>query len=298
MLYTIANDKIQVTVTDMGAEMTSLILKETGTEYLWQADATYWTGHAYNLFPICGRLWDGKYNYHGKTYEMNLHGFARKTAYEMIEQTDTTLTFRLTDTDTTYAQYPFHFTLLLTYTLDGASVITSFHVENHDDKELIFALGGHPGFNVPLAEGEKYTDYEIVFSEPCQPQQLCMSETCYYLGETKPFVLPNGAGLTDGKSFPLSHDLFDNDAVFLTDMAKEVTLTSKVSGHYVRVTYPGMNYVGFWHKPQTEAPYVCIEPWVSIPADDGKVDAFETKRNMLRLASGKVHEQSFTISIG
>lgn len=298
MLYTIENDKIQVTVTDMGAEMTSLILKETGTEYLWQADPTYWTGHAYNLFPICGRLWDGKYTYRGKTYEMNLHGFARKTAYQLVGHTDTTLTFRLTDTETTYAQYPFHFTLLLTYTLDGASVITSFRVENQDDKELIFALGGHPGFNVPLADGETYTDYSLTFSEPCTPQQLCMSETCYYLGETKPFVQPNGAGLADDKTLALSHDLFDNDAVFLASTAKEVTLTSAVSGHYVRVTFPGMNFVGFWHKPQTEAPYVCIEPWVSIPADDGKIDDLETKRNMLRLAPGKIHEQAFTIAIG
>ena len=292
MLYTIENEKIRVTVTDMGAEMTSLILKETGTEYLWQADPAYWTGHAYNLFPICGRLWDGKYTYQGKTYEMNLHGFARKTAYALAEQTDTSLTFRLGDTEVTYAQYPFRFELLLTYTLDGASVITTFRVENRDEKELIFAIGGHPGFNVPLAEGETFGDYTLTFSEPCAPKALCMSETCYYLGETKPFdTCVNG-------SFALAHSLFDNDAIFLTETAPEVTLRSAVSGHFVTVTYPGMKYVGFWHKPLTEAPYVCIEPWTSVPADDGKVDDLETKRDMYRLASGAVHEQSFTITIG
>ena len=89
MLYTIENSKIKVTISDMGAEMTSLVLKKTGTEYLWQADTEYWTGHAYNLFPICGRLWDGKYTYKGNTYEMNLHGFARKTEYQLAEQTET-----------------------------------------------------------------------------------------------------------------------------------------------------------------------------------------------------------------
>ena len=279
MLYTIENAKIKVTVTDMGAEMTSLVLKKTGVEYLWQADPEYWTGHAYNLFPICGRLWDGKYTYQGKTYEMNLHGFARKTAYELAEQTDTSLTFRLADSDVTYAQYPFHFELLLTYTLDGASVVTTFHVKNNDEKELIYAIGGHPGFNVPLAE-------------KCEPRQLCMSETCYYLGETKPFKV------RCGKSFKLAHNLFDDDAIFLTDVAEEVTLKGGVSKRFVKVTYPGMKYVGFWHKPQTEAPYVCIEPWMSVPADDGKVDDLETKRDMLRLASGAEYEQSFTITIG
>jgi len=292
MLYLIENSKIKVTVDDMGAEMTSLILKKTGVEYLWQADPTYWTGHAYNLFPICGRLWEGKYTYGGKTYEMNLHGFARKTVYTLDSKTETSLTFKLTDSAETLAQYPFKFTLYLTYTLDGASVITSFRVENNDEKELIFALGGHPGFNVPLAEGESFSDYTISFSEKCEPKQLCMSETCYYLGETKPFKV------RCGKSFKLSHDLFDNDAVFLTDVAPEVTLKSSVSGRFVKVSYEGMSYVGFWHKPKTEAPYVCIEPWVSIPADDGKVDEFETKRGMIHLPAGAVHEQAFTISIG
>ncbi len=292
MLYTIENAKIRVTVTDMGAEMTSLVLKKTGVEYLWQADPEYWTGHAYNLFPICGRLWDGKYTYQGKTYEMNLHGFARKTAYELAEQTDTSLTFRLADSDVTYAQYPFHFELLLTYTLDGASVITTFHVKNNDEKELIYAIGGHPGFNVPLAEGETFEDYTISFAEKCEPRQLCMSETCYYLGETKPFKV------RCGKSFKLAHNLFDDDAIFLTDVAEEVTLKGANSKRFVKVTYPGMKYVGFWHKPKTEAPYVCIEPWMSVPADDGKVDDLETKRDMLRLAPGAAHEQSFTITIG
>lgn len=294
MTYTIENKKIRVTVTDMGAEMTSLVLKKTGDEYLWQADPTYWTGHAYNLFPICGRLWDGKYTYRGKTYEMNLHGFARKTKYEMIGQTEDSLSFRLTDSEATYAQYPFHFTLILTYTLENATVKTTFHVENHDEKELIFAIGGHPGFNVPMGDsaGDAFTDYGFTFSEKCEPRQLCMSETCYYLGETKPFKV------RCGKSFPLSHDLFDNDAVFLTDVAPEVTLKSSVSKHFVKVSYPGMKYVGFWHKPQTEAPYCCIEPWMSIPADDGKVDDLETKRDMLRLAPDGTYEQSFSITIG
>ena len=292
MLYTIENNKIKVTITDMGAEMTSLVLKKTGVEYLWQADPEYWTGHAYNLFPICGRLWEGKYTYQGKTYEMNLHGFARKTEYALAEQKEDAITFRLTDSDVTYAQYPFHFELLLTYSLDGASVKTTFQVTNKDEKELIFAIGGHPGFNVPLAEGETFEDYTMTFSEKCEPRQLCMSETCYYLNDTKPFKV------RCGKSFKLSHDLFDNDAVFLTDIAPEVTLKSGVSKRFVKVTYPGMKYVGFWHKPQTEAPYVCIEPWISIPADDGKVDDLETKRDMLRLASGCVYEQSFDIEIG
>ena len=293
MIYSIENAKIKASVSTMGAELVSLILKKTGTEYLWQGDKTYWTGHAYNLFPICGRLWEGKYTYQGKTYEMNLHGFARKTEYELAEQTDTSLTFRLTDSDVTYAQYPFRFELLLKYTLDGATLKTTFLIENKDEKELIYAVGGHPGFNVPLSDGETFGDYTISFAEKCEPEKVLMSERCFCLdGKTEPFKV------RCGKSFKLAHDLFDDDAIFLTNMAREVTLKSGVSKHFVTVSYPEMKYVGFWHAPKTEAPYVCIEPWMSIPADDGKVDDLETKRDMLRLASGAKREIEFTITIG
>ena len=60
MLYTVKNDKLSLTVSDMGAEMQSLLSCD-GTEFLWQGDPAYWTGHAYIMFPICGRLTDGKY---------------------------------------------------------------------------------------------------------------------------------------------------------------------------------------------------------------------------------------------
>ena len=63
MNHVIENEALRVTVSSMGAEMISAVDKNDGTEYVWQGDATYWTGHAYNLFPICGRLTEGKYTY-------------------------------------------------------------------------------------------------------------------------------------------------------------------------------------------------------------------------------------------
>ena len=93
MLYTIENSEIRVQISDMGAELQSICLKADGSEYLWQGDKTFWSGRAYNLFPICGRLSEGKYTYAGKTYEMNLHGFARKTAFEAVDQGPDSISF-------------------------------------------------------------------------------------------------------------------------------------------------------------------------------------------------------------
>lgn len=277
MIYTIENDKIKASFSDVGAELVSLINKADGEEYLWQGDAAYWTGHAYNLFPICGRLTEGKYTYKGETYEMNLHGFARKTSIPVTKQEDKKITFTLTSNEDTLKIYPFKFKLDITYSLCRNALTTAFTLKNTDDKVMYFAFGTHPGFNVPLGGDGTFEDYYLEFDEEASPEKLCMSETCYYLGKNEKFE-----GI-DGKVISLKHSLFDNDAVFLYNVPKAVTLKNKVSARSVRVEYPDMQYLGIWHAPKTEAPYVCIEPWYSIPADDGKIDDLETKREMMTL---------------
>lgn len=291
MLYTIENEKIRVAISDVGAEMMSFQLKEDNCEYLWQGDPEFWHGRACNLFPICGRLTEGKYTYRGNTYEMNLHGFARKSTMTMIAQKDDAIRFCLTDTEESLKIYPFHFEFIIEYRLEGTTVHQTFLVRNTDEKNLIFAVGGHPGFNVPLAEGETFEDYYVEFDCAKEPKKVVMSETCYDTGKREPFPLE------DGRRLSLKHSLFDNDAIFLTDVCKGVTLKSRASCKSVHLSYPDMNAVGFWHAPKKEAPYVCIEPWYSLPAYDGKIDDLESKQLMLSLAPGKVYTNTFTITI-
>ena len=42
------------------------------------------------------------------------------------------------------------------------------------------------------------------------------------------------------------------------------------------VTYPNMTYLGIWHMPKTDAPYICIEPWSSLPSRKNVVEDLET----------------------
>lgn len=288
-MYTISNDKITVTVSEIGAELQSIRTAD-GTEFLWQGDPTYWSGRAYNLFPICGRLTEGKYTYKGKEYQMNLHGFARKTAYQLASQTADSLCFRLTQSEASLAQYPFNFELTITYTLEGSGVRTTFNVTNTDDKELIFSVGGHPGFNIPFADdGTVFEDYYLEFDCVKPVRNVIMSPTCYITGEEPDYKLEYG------RILPLKHYLFDNDAVVLADMCKNVTLRNSKNNRTLRMEFPDMKYVGLWHTPKTEAPFLCIEPWGSLPAYDCKVDDFDTKRDMQHLAPGKTYTNSFVI---
>ncbi len=287
MDHTISNGIISLTVAELGAEMMSL--KKDGCEYLWQGNPEFWASRACNLFPICGRLTDGKYTYKGNTYEMILHGFAKKSLFTVESKSADSIVFLLKANDETKAIYPFDFEYRVTYTLKGDTVEMKYSAKNNGDNTMYFAFGGHPGFNVPLDNGT-FADYYVEFAEKAPAEKLLFN-SCFTTDCTEPFVLK------DGRHLDLKHDLFDNDAIFITKMCDTVTLKSDKSSRSVTVYYPDMKYLGFWHKPETEAPYVCIEPWMSVPAYYKIIDDMETKRDMKALEKGEIYSTHIDITL-
>lgn len=287
MDYIISNGVITLTVASKGAEMMSI--KKDGTEYLWQGDSKYWASRAVNLFPICGRLTDGKYTYKGNTYEMILHGFAKVSEFEMIEKADSKLVFLLKANEETKKIYPFDFEYFVEYTLSDDTVKVTYTAKNLGDNTMYYAFGGHPGFNVPLDKGA-FDDYYLEFK--CEkPAKKMVFDACYFSDKVEDFPLENG------RILKLTHSLFDDDAVFLKDTCKTVTLKSDLSEKSVTVKYFDMQYLGLWHKPQTDAPYVCIEPWQSVPAYLNVVDDLETKKDMSQLHPGQTDSAEIEITI-
>lgn len=285
------NEKLRVTARDLGGDLISVYGKETGCEYLWQGDPTYWSGQAPSMFPICGRLKDGKYTYDGKEYEMILHGFVKVSTLTVEEETKSRAVFLLTDNEETRASYPFAFAYRIIYTLEDNRLTVTYRVENKDEKELIFALGGHPAFNLPLEKDVADDTYYLEFAPDLHPERMGCSAACLFPDSYSPY------SLTDGKYIPFAHSLFDDDAIFLRNAGTHVTLRSSASARAIRVDFADFTHVGFWHMPKTDAPYVCIEPWDSVPALDGVPTVLETKPQMNRLPSGKSMEKSFTITL-
>ncbi len=287
-MYTIQNDSLKVTVAAKGAELMSIVAAD-GTEYVWQGDPKYWADRSPNIFPSVGRLTNGKYRLDGNWYELGCHGFAWLSNFEIVKHEPTYLEMRLTDSEETHKVYPRKFAFTVAYSLEGNKLDVLFKVENLDDKELPFGIGGHPGFNVPLAAGKKFEDYQLRFSEKCQPEKYLVTPQYLFSGETAPF------SLKDDTIIPLEHSLFDEDAIVLRSAAREVTLETPDDSHSVTVTYPGMRYIGFWHKPHSDAPYVCIEPWCSLASFQDVPAIFEEREDLLRLAPGTTYENRWSI---
>lgn len=274
----------------MGAEMQSLVSAD-GTNYLWTGDPAYWSGRSPVLFPFVGRLYEQRYRLGGRVYPLGLHGFAKKCEFTVKERRTDCVVLSLRESDDTLKQFPFRFELRVGYALRGRSVEVSYGVDNLSDETMYFGLGGHPGFNVPFEPGTEFEDYYLRFSEPCSPEVIGFSDAVLFNGEVRPYELEGGQIL------PLRHELFDLDAVVLKNTSGAVTIASDKSRRSITVSYPQMPYVGFWQASKKQAPYLCIEPWVSLPGREGVIEDFENISDLISLKAHGHYENIWTISI-
>lgn len=290
MVYTIENDHLTLSVDSLGTQMMHICSRD-GREYLWQGDPAYWSDRAPTLFPFIGRQTRDSYQYRGTVYPMGIHGFAAGQDFTCQVQEKDKLVLELTDNEQTRNQYPFAFSLEIGFQLMGSQVQISYAVKNRSRQVMPFGIGGHPGFRVPLDDGEDFTDYVVEFAGGCQPDRVGFTPQVYLSGQDEAYPLE------EGKYLPLCHDLFDQDAIILKNMSREVTLRSKVSSHGVTVSYPEMSYLGLWHWPETDAPYLCIEPWTSLTARQDVVEDFGCKSDLIHLLPGKTYTNTWSITI-
>ncbi len=290
MIITIKNEAISLSADTLGAQLMS-IKGENGCEYLWQGDPAYWSNRAPNLFPFIARLTEGSYTYNGERFSMPNHGFAAKQEFIAQRISDSRVVFSLAANEQTRNMYPREFIYEVIYELIGNTVAITYAVENTGSERMHFAVGGHPGFCVPLESGKDFSDYSLVFSEKCEPDRVGFTPTVYLSGCDERYPLDGG------DTMHLTHEMFDNDAVILKNMAREVTLRCDGGERGLTVSYPDMPYLGIWHRPQTDAPYVCIEPWSSLPSRQDVVEEFTCKSDLLALDGGKRYENRWTVTV-
>ncbi len=282
---------LRALVSETGAELCALDGAD-GTEYLWRGDPALWARHAPVLFPHVGRLPGGRYTWRGETYSLPLHGFAGERVFTVEARTPASVALTLRDDAATRAQYPFAFLLRVEYALAGDMLRACFTVKNQGDGPMPFGLGAHPGFRVPLREGLALDDYALRFGAPCRPLQHLLGDDCLMSGETAPFSLREGAVLR------LSSDLFDRDALVLSEMARSVTLFTAYDWRTVEVTFPDAPYLALWQPPHTGAPFLCIEPWLSLPAPGGAEAEWSALPTLVQLSPGERRRFRWSVAVG
>jgi len=290
MIYTIRNGHLTVQITDTGAQLQSIRTSD-GTEYLWQGCAETWPDRDMTIFPYVARLTQDSYYLDGQLYHMDIHGIAPYSTFRAAQHQADKLVLELAADENTLQQYPRRFVFQVCYTLRDAVLEVAYQVENRDEKAMYFGLGGHPGFQVPLEAGKVFSEYRLRFARRCNPVRIGFSEDCFLNGEDTPYPLEKGTVL------PLHHGLFDEDAIVLKDMAREVTLEADGSSRSVTVRFEDFPYLGIWHWPRSEAGYVCLEPWSSLPSRHGQIAVLEAQEDLILLAPGKTYCASWSVEI-
>lgn len=244
MIYFLENDNLKIAVNTDGAELFSIFNKKAQKEMLWQGDSAFWGRRSPVLFPVVGKYRNGQTSYKGKTYSLGQHGFARDRRFELVAQTESSLSFELMYNDETLKKYPFKFKLICSFELKSDRIVVGWTVENHGDENMAFSIGAHPAFY-------------------CEKGKTVLTMKN---GDKIEYNLLNGDGLyTSPKhkidaSFILHDRIFDNDALVIENSGVNEISLSDNGVEYLSVKFDA-HLFGIWSPAKKNAPFVCIEPW-------------------------------------
>lgn len=247
------NDQLRATIASKGAELQSLSSKTTGLEYMWNA-AAVWPKFSPVLFPIVGGLKEETYYFNDAPYKLPRHGFARDKTFAAEKISDSEAVFTITEDEQTLQVYPFAFKLTLRYQLTDNNISCTYEVYNTGNEALLFSVGAHPAFAVPLTAGTSYNDYYLEFNTHEQLQRWKLQDG---------FIAPPEPLPTTGDKLQLDKSLFYNDAIVLKSMQSNIiTIASNKHTHGLHFTFNDFPFFGIWAAK--DADFVCLEPWCGI----------------------------------
>lgn len=282
----IASEVLSARIHPTGAELWSLTDGQ-GREYMTDADPAFWTGHAPILFPVVGSLAHDRLRVDGRTYAMERHGFARRSAFAIAEQGPDQVRFALRDSPDTHRVYPYAFALDIAFRLAGWRLEIVASVHNPGTAPLPFSFGYHPAFAWPLPGGADKAAHRVTFAqaEPAPVRRVARDTG---------LLLPRAqATPVTGRTLPLDPALFADDALIWTDLASRSLNYGAPGGTSLDLAFPDMPMLGLWQVPG--AHYICIEPWQGHADPQGFAGDFADKPGLVMLAPGAV--RSFHLSI-
>lgn len=250
MKNSIKTESISFVSDSFNVEPWVLRFNDEDINYFWRPADLEKLGTAV-CFPLMGFLPDNKYVLDGKEYTMAIHGFAQDREFTVFERSEQHICYELVDDAEIYQQYPWYFRFFITYSVDGDTLKTEYRVENRDEKELYFSVGGHPRYSCPIVPGDSFEDYFIEFEKPESVNNIFKSygpvseiEKCFS---------------HDGKRISLDYQMFTKGCFcFYPYNSSEIRLISKKNKHGIIIHLGGASHLQFWTEPGS--PFLAIEP--------------------------------------
>ena len=286
---TLQNDLLAVVIDSFGAEIHSVTNIRTKEEYLWCGDSRFWGRHSPVLFPIVGRVWDGRYRMDGTEYTLGQHGFARDCEFTPMEDVpDDEAWFALEATDDTLKLFPRRFRLEVGYRLYETQLTVMWRVVNLDDREMCFQIGAHPAFNFPdFHAADKIHGY-LCFDRGEVDSEILGADG--YIGDGLKRVDLDSEGM-----IPMDAHTFDSlKTIIIGDrQVRRVSMLDKNRSAYISLLFDAP-LVGIW-SPSVDAPFICIEPWWGRSDRHGYSGDFSAREYVNTLQPGQTFSARYMV---
>ena len=278
MLYTIKNENLEVSISSLGAELKKILFN--GEDRLHDSNPKYWGRSAPILWPNIGTI---NASFDGVKYPMKKHGILRDLEFTLVSKLENEITLERKSDESTRINYPFDWTVQVTYILEGTNIKSFINIKNDGEKVLPFNLGLHPAFKIPISKDEDPEDYQIEFGKKGtyeMPTVNLENGTIDFMKRYRTF--------TDLEVLPVVYKDYDYDAlVFENINTHKVTLTHKTNHHGVTFTFDDFPMLGIWSPMDKRAPFICLEPWIGCADRPDSNGDFMTKRDLIKLNKGE-----------
>lgn len=264
-------DQLRAVLDSHGAELVSL-QDSKGNELLWTAGPE-WPRHAPVLFPIIGRLVNDVLHHAGREYPITQHGFARDCTFAVLETTAHTARFLLRNSPATEAMFPFPFSFEIAWTLDGPTLDLTFTLTNTGKELLPASLGWHPAFQWDSVPG-----WRILFDAEEPDRIRRVNDHVQLTPAADPTPVRN-------KVLPLTEDLFAHGAIIFESLKSRTIRYLSPEGPILDLDFADFTQFTVWK--QAGADFVCLEPWVGLPAPASYRGEVLTKPEQVLLEPGE-----------
>lgn len=261
---------IEVEISNKGAELTSL--KFNGTQMIYD-EKIFWDRSSPILFPTVGRLRENKTIIENKEYKIPQHGFAKDMIFDLIEDTENKKVYVTKSNEETLKMYPFKFELYVTYEIKEDNLTVKYKVINKEEKQMIFGIGGHPGFKLELPQEDYYFELE---KEEANVEFMEVEGN--YISNT-----PAENILKNNKIIDINENTFINDAIMMKRLeSKTIALKRKKdSKPILEFDFGEFPILAIWSMPK--APFICLEPWFNYADRVKETGYFKDKEGIISL---------------
>ena len=273
---------LEIQVANRGAELTSIKFK--GKEMLHDGKK-YWDRQSPVLFPTVGRLRDNKTIINDESYEIPQHGFAKDMEFELVQEIENAKVYMTKSNEETLKMYPFKFELYIAYIIDGDKLTVKYKVINKDEKDMLFGIGGHPGFKIDLKQEEYY--FELEKKE--KKIEFMEVEGQYISNE------PSRNLLRDDKIIDIEEDSFINDAIMIKKFkSKTISLKQKEDNKKIlEFDMSDFPILAIWTIPKAQ--YICLEPWFNYADRVIETGYFKDKEGVQNLKPNEEFDCKFSV---